>query len=347
MEKGLVSVVVPVYNTEKYLDRCVESIANQTYRNLEILLIDDGSPDNCPRMCDAWARKDQRIRMIHKKNAGLGRARNTGIENANGEYICFFDSDDYVALDTIEKAYSKAKTDDADIVLFGLSNVNHRGEITQSFAPESEKSLFSGREVQDTLLPDLIDSRYSGAEIKCLCLSACACMFSMSLINQVKWRFVSERDLISEDGYSIIWLYKHVKKVSILPEPLYFYCENETSLTRTYRPDRFEKIRKFYVACMEMADQQGYCEDVRRSISGLFLSFTIAAMKQVAAGPTGFGTKNKMLNEIIVDDLLQRSLKDVEARHYGKARHLLFWAMRHRLFAVCYCLLKLQNLRKP
>ena len=97
MVSGLVTVVIPVYNVEAYLDRCVQSVVNQTYKNLEIILIDDGSPDNCPAMCDAWAQKDKRIKVVHKENAGLGYARNTGIEHATGEYICFFDSDDYVA----------------------------------------------------------------------------------------------------------------------------------------------------------------------------------------------------------------------------------------------------------
>lgn len=89
MKAGLVSIVLPIYNVEKYLDRCIESVINQTYRNLEILLVDDGSPDDCPQKCEEWAKKDGRIKVIHKANAGLGYARNTGIENASGEYICF------------------------------------------------------------------------------------------------------------------------------------------------------------------------------------------------------------------------------------------------------------------
>ena len=87
----LVSVVLPIYNVEKYMDRCINSIINQTYKNLEIILVDDGSPDNCPQKCDDWGIKDSRIKVVHKKNAGLGMARNTGIENATGDYICFID----------------------------------------------------------------------------------------------------------------------------------------------------------------------------------------------------------------------------------------------------------------
>ena len=94
--QSLISVIVPVYKVEQYLDKCVESIVNQTYRNLEIILVDDGSPDNCPAMCDGWAKRDYRIKVIHKANGGLSDARNAGIEVAQGEYICFVDSDDYL-----------------------------------------------------------------------------------------------------------------------------------------------------------------------------------------------------------------------------------------------------------
>lgn len=87
MEVGLVSIVLPIYNVEKYLDRCIESVVRQTYNNLEIILVDDGSPDGCPQKCDEWAKKDKRIKVIHKNNAGLGYARNTGIENASGEFL--------------------------------------------------------------------------------------------------------------------------------------------------------------------------------------------------------------------------------------------------------------------
>ena len=99
----IVTVIIPVYNVEKFLDRCVQSVVNQTYKNLEIILVDDGSPDNCPAMCDEWSRKDSRIKVVHKRNAGLGMARNTGIENANGKYIFFFDSDDYVDESIVER----------------------------------------------------------------------------------------------------------------------------------------------------------------------------------------------------------------------------------------------------
>ena len=110
MEKeDLISIVIPVYKVEKYLEKCVESVINQTYKNLEILLVNDGSPDNCPKICDEYAQKDNRIKVIHKENGGLSDARNAGIDVATGKYITFIDSDDYISNDYVEYMYNLLK----------------------------------------------------------------------------------------------------------------------------------------------------------------------------------------------------------------------------------------------
>lgn len=132
MEAPLVTVVIPIYNVVKYLDRCMQSVVNQSYGNLEIIMVDDGSTDGCYDLCDDWQTKDRRIRVIHKKNAGLGMARNTGIENARGSYICFFDSDDYIRLDAIETAVNSAITNNSEIVIWGWG-----GYATMRFTPHA------------------------------------------------------------------------------------------------------------------------------------------------------------------------------------------------------------------
>lgn len=119
----LISVIVPVYKVEAYLDRCVESIVNQTYRNLEIILVDDGSPDNCPAMCDEWAKKDSRIKVIHKPNGGLSDARNAGMAIASGEYIGFVDSDDWLAPEMYERLANALEQDGSDIAACGVEMV--------------------------------------------------------------------------------------------------------------------------------------------------------------------------------------------------------------------------------
>ncbi len=111
----LVSVIVPIYKVEKYLGKCVDSIINQTYKNLEIILVDDGSPDNSGKICDEYAKKDNRIKVIHKENGGLSSARNAGLDVATGEFIAFVDSDDRIHLDFVEKLYRAIKEENADI----------------------------------------------------------------------------------------------------------------------------------------------------------------------------------------------------------------------------------------
>lgn len=117
---SLISVIVPIYNVEKYLDRCVDSIINQTYKNLEIILVDDDSPDNCPQMCDDYAKKDSRIKIVHKENGGLSDARNAGMKVATGEYVSFIDSDDYISLDFYETLLETIVDNDSDIVECGV-----------------------------------------------------------------------------------------------------------------------------------------------------------------------------------------------------------------------------------
>ena len=111
----LISIIVPIYKTEKYLDRCIKSIINQTYKNLEVILVDDGSPDRCGVICDKWAQKDKRIKVIHKENGGVSDSRNAGLDIANGEYIGFVDSDDYIHKDFIKILYNLCKENNSDI----------------------------------------------------------------------------------------------------------------------------------------------------------------------------------------------------------------------------------------
>ena len=120
MQGSLLTVIVPVYKVEKYLHRCVDSIINQTYRNLEIILVDDGSPDNCPAICDEYAKKDNRIKVIHQENKGLSGARNAGLDVATGDYIAFVDSDDWIELDAYERVMNVIIYEKLDVVGFNF-----------------------------------------------------------------------------------------------------------------------------------------------------------------------------------------------------------------------------------
>ncbi len=126
----LISIIVPIYQVELYLEKCIDSIINQTYKNLEIILIDDGSPDRCGAICDEYAGKDSRIRVIHQKNGGLSAARNAGLDIAKGDYIQFVDSDDWIEPEACETVLTIAEEQHADIVCFGFCWLLPTGETT-------------------------------------------------------------------------------------------------------------------------------------------------------------------------------------------------------------------------
>lgn len=124
-----ISVIVPVYNAEKYLDRCMNSIVNQTYRDFELILVDDGSPDSCPKMCDEWTQKDARIRVVHKKNGGASSARNVGLNVAKGNWIAFADSDDWLEITALETLYNMANKYNVPMAIGGMRVVHECTDV--------------------------------------------------------------------------------------------------------------------------------------------------------------------------------------------------------------------------
>ena len=343
MSEGLVTVVVPIYKTEKYLDQCVESIVNQTYTNLEIILVDDGSPDRSPQMCDEWAARDSRIRVIHKENAGLGMARNTGIENANGEYICFFDSDDFIDENTIKCAYDACKKKQADIALFGFVITDSEGTPIERKIPCPVKMVYSGKEIQELFLPDLIGTDPRTGKSTNLCMSACMMLCSGDLIKKNGWKFASERSIIAEDVYSLLGLYRYVEKVVILETAFYHYRTNLGSLTHAYRKERFDRVKFFYGECMRLCEECGYNQEVKNRCSEPFVAFVIALLKQEVAYWGNQKHAVKRIREIVSDELLQEVLRKKKCEKTGLLRKILFWAMRNRQYLLCNCLLATKN----
>lgn len=146
----LISVILPIYKVEKYLHRCVDSILSQTYENIEVILVDDGSPDNCPKICDDYAAKDVRVKVVHQKNGGVSAARNTGIRVASGEFVAFVDPDDYVSEDFLQFMYDLMSQYDADIVSCGAVDVYPSGK-TAFHAPDTDVHVMDSRQALERM----------------------------------------------------------------------------------------------------------------------------------------------------------------------------------------------------
>ena len=339
----LVTVVLPIYKVERYLERCILSVINQTYRNLEIILVDDGSPDDCPRICDDYAKRDPRIKVIHKQNAGLGMARNTGIEYATGEYICFFDSDDYVAPETIEVCVVTAEANNADMVIFGYDDVTPDGKILRTRIPCPPKQIFCGEEVKNVLLPMTLCRNQKTGEDWSIVHSAWNKLYSMAAIKASGWRFASEREIISEDYYSLTELYGYLNRVYVLDRAFYYYTVNNTSLSRTYKPDRYERIKVFYGAMRSLSQRMGLGDVLAQPIKGITFGFTIGAMKHIVASNMNFYSCYGALKKIIKDDCLQEIVRTTCYSGSNLQKKLLYTAVRYKQVWLCYLFAYLKN----
>lgn len=346
MNNPLVTVVVPIYNVEKYLDRCVSSIIGQTYRNLEIILVDDGSPDNCPRMCDDYAAKDPRIKVIHKENAGLGMARNTGIDHAVGEYICFFDSDDYVEPDTVEACVSAAQEHMADLVIFGHDDVTTDEALLAARVPCPPQPIFCGEDITSTLLPMSMTHYVKTDEEWNLTLSAWSKFYSMDVIRKSGWRFASERDIISEDFYSLTELYGYLGRVYVLDRVFYHYTVNNTSLSRSYNQDRFEKIKVFYDALVSLSQKMGLSNVLDQPVKWMTFGLTIGAMKMIVASDLGFKARYRALRSIVKDGRLQEIVKTARFSGSNFKKRILHCAIKYKFVWIVFFCVYLKNKQK-
>lgn len=340
----LVTVVIPIYNVEKYLNRCIESVVNQTYKNLEIILVDDKSPDNSPLICDQWEKKDSRIKVVHKdNNAGLGMARNTGIENANGDYICFFDSDDYVEKDTIEKAVTLATKENADVVSFGFIRENTNQNIVEHEVPQPFKTVYKGNEVQDILLAEKIAPNPKTRKDSNLGISSCTGLFSLKILKKHNILFHSEREIISEDLYFTLDLYKYVNKVAILTESFYHYCFNEDSLTHTYTSDRTEKIDYCFSECVKLSKKNNYPKSVFVALKHGYLCSVIGGFKTIVQSKLTNKAKKAEIKKVIKSSLFQEFIKNIPAYDYSKSKLILIKMMQLKLSNIVYLMVKFKG----
>ena len=216
----LISVIVPIYNVEAYLTRCVKSIQNQTYRNLEIILVDDGSPDHCGSMCEELAQKDNRICVIHKENGGLSDARNSGLEVAKGEYIAFVDSDDYVAPDFLQTLYDNLVETGSDVALCSYQVVTGE-DFSKKQGAKPPVYIYDRKE----LLLNLYDANHEDATFFIVAWNK---LYKKNLWEQVRF----PKGKIHEDEATTYRIFDLCKKGVYVKTPLYGYFTSDSSITR-------------------------------------------------------------------------------------------------------------------
>lgn len=218
----LISVIIPVYKVEKYLEQCVESVRQQTYSNIEIILVDDGSPDKCGKICDEYACKDKRIKAIHQNNMGLSVARNTGVEYSKGEYLVFIDSDDYIHPKLLEISYREAKKYNCDLVVYNYKKIKENTDYNEKNMIINEKYNI---EIYDNLegISQLFNDKYGEFN------AAWSKLYKRHIFDKVKF----PEGKIYEDALLAHEILYNSYKIVYIPLKLYYYRNRKDSIVNS------------------------------------------------------------------------------------------------------------------
>ena len=312
MNNPLISVIVPIYNVECYLKTCIDSIVNQTYSNLEIILVDDGSPDKSPEICDEYAKNDSRVKVIHQENGGLAHARNVGIAKSSGEYLTFIDSDDYVSNDYVESLYKGIAELGADISL-------------ASFYPfKDDEACLQTSELcaYEIISKENAIRRYCFINVGCSMpfISACNKIYRRSLFDGIEF----PKGKLYEDAFTTYKLIDRAKKIVFTTSKFYFYRLNSQSiLGQSFREKHLEMVEAFRSG-MDYFNQKGECV-----IAEMFLPPLL--MREIYCW---WGVKRILKNEQLSQKMINEYRADCKELKYGK--HVgMFWYVVFKLISFC------------
>lgn len=289
----MISIITPVYKVENYLDQCVESILAQTYTDLELILVDDGSPDHSGAMCDAWAAKDHRVRVIHKENGGVCSARNAGLDAAEGEYIAFVDSDDWVAPGMYAAMMQKVREHDCDVVMCDC--VKEYPSSTELYTHDIRPGLYDRSALETEYFPHLL--MMENVEYPAT-ISNCLLLFRRELVQDI--RYLTGVRYSEDLLFGARLLYRANSFCYLKGQAYYHYRMNPTSATHKFVPDKWNDYRKLHGGIREAF---GSCtdHDFTHQIDLCLLFFLYNAVGDLYGAPLARSEKKGMILQILSD----------------------------------------------
>lgn len=311
IQEELISIIIPIYNVEKYLSKCIDSIINQTYQKIEIILVDDGSPDSCPNICDAYALKDSRIKVIHKKNGGLSDARNEGIKIASGKYIGFVDSDDFINHNLYEVLYNNLISNDSDISICKFKKVIENEEINNINCDVINQKI----SVYNNL--EAINNLYNN-DLNVETVVAWNKLYKKELWNNINYPFGK----LHEDEFVIHKLLYFSNKVVYSDMELYYYLQRESGITGTFNIRRLDALEALKDR-IDFLKNKNLFEFYVKSLYGYF--FTLIDIKNK------IGKNNKEAKKIIKKEMsisFKKILKEKRVSFFRKTKLIFFYIFK-------------------
>lgn len=338
-----VSIIVPIYGVEKYLDRCMNSLLNQTLDDIEIIMVDDESKDNCPLMCDEYSKKYSNIKVIHKKNGGLGLARNSGLDIATGKYVAFIDSDDYAELDMFEKLYNFAEKNSLDTVIAGFNRTFEDGRKNEYIETDKEL-IFREKNELKQFVSMMLGTSPDSKEIVKYEMSVWRGIYSRNVLEKNNIRFYSERQYISEDIMYHLDYFNYANSLGVLPVAVYNYCYNSSSLTHVLRLDRFEKNVFLFEAINEKLLKYEYMDEAYEHVRKMLMYRTKGCIANIV-NYKDMNKKQKMqyIGDILNNKVLREVLEIYPISKMNLKRRIFFYFMKMKCKQGIFLLVKLED----
>lgn len=341
-----VSVIIPVYNVKPYLERCLDSVLHQTFQNFELILVDDGSEDGSSELCDSYAGRWEKIRVIHQPNMGAGLSRNHGLEAARGRYIMFSDSDDYMECNLLKSLYEAVTRADADCAVAGCT-VEYSDKRTSAFSYVKQEEHFRTREDMDRLLLGSVSSPPGHGLDSVYGQSACARMYRRELFAEHNIRFVSERECISEDIVFNVDFLKHAGRAVAIPDTSYHYeCGHRGSLSKGYRSTWLEKELHLYDVLekrfAEIFTRNQYIHYLQRFLI-IRIAFDITQEIRYHDHVDRNHPMRKAVKQMLANEKLQEALREYPWRKLPFLRRILAGTMRFQLTELLIFLIRIQQ----
>lgn len=332
-----VSIIVPCYKVEKYLERCIKSLLSQSIRDIEIILVDDGSPDNVPLLCDKFAENDSRIKVIHKVNEGLGYARNAGLKIATGDYIAFVDSDDYVSKDMYLDLYNNAICNNADIVYCGFM-IEYKTNKWKFSKEVSNKQSFEGSKIKSFLF-DMIASDCKENKERIYNPSVWHAIYKSSVIKNNNISFLSERDVVSEDIAFHVDILSVAKKVVYIPNCYYFYCKNLSSLSNSFNINKYGRFKSlyFYINRKFLDDNEG-----EKRATRFFIGYTRQYIRNLLN--SNVSNKKEILKSIVYDEIWSEISTKYPPKYFNFPKNLIHWLFLNKKIMALVFFIRIINI---
>lgn len=332
-----ISVIIPIYNVEKYLDECIKSILNQTYKNFELILINDGSNDSSKEICEKYKKENNNIIFIDKKNTGASDSRNIGLKIAKGDYIFFLDSDDFLDKETFQLCVKEISLFNYDLLTFGFIKFDYDNDFQKKYDIKVEKNVYSQNEIRRILIPNMLSQTNKKKSFN-INFSRMF-LIRKDYISSLNWKFLSEREYESEDVVSMITLLYYAQNIKIIKKNLYYYRYNPMSITNNYKDNFVIKLNNMLRYLLSFNKRNN--SDYFKYFYYLYFSYIISAIKDISKSSLKYKQKIKKISDLHSNEEIIDNIKKYNMYNNTLYRRVFFILLKAKCFNTVYLICKI------